>query len=64
MTSESASIRSEALAHHLARFPEDLRDIRRLQRRFDLDATQAARAIESWLSSEALRGPAGAPWTH
>ncbi len=64
MTSESASTRSEALAHHLARFPEDLRDIRRLQRRFDLDAAQVARAIESWLTSEALRGPAGAPWTH
>ncbi|MEW6272566.1 MAG: hypothetical protein AB1689_25080 [Thermodesulfobacteriota bacterium] len=44
------------LVEHLRRFPEDLRDIRRLQRRFGLSAAEAARALEVW--TEQGRGPA------
>src|SRR5215470_2501187 len=33
-TNESSTPNRSALIQHLARFPEDLRDIRRLQRRF------------------------------
>jgi hypothetical protein len=49
MTSESTVARRSAeLVNHLARFPEDLRDIRRLQRRFELTAAEVATALEAW----------------
>jgi hypothetical protein len=46
---------SVALIHHLARFPEDLRDIRRLQRRFRLSAAEVARALEDWAHQQEAR---------
>ncbi|MEW6268456.1 MAG: hypothetical protein AB1689_04060 [Thermodesulfobacteriota bacterium] len=49
---------SLALVHHLVRFPEDLRDIRRLQRRFRLSADEAARALEDWRRYEEERSTA------
>ena len=49
MTSEKTiPTNSVALVAHLDRFPEDLRDIRRLQRRFALTTAEVSRAIESW----------------
>jgi len=47
---------SRALIHHLDRFPEDLRDIRRLQRRFRLSVAEVARALEDWRRQEDARG--------
>jgi hypothetical protein len=47
-TSKDSSTRSLAFIEHLVRFPEDLRDIRRLQRQFRLTAAEAARALEAW----------------
>ena len=47
-TEESGKLDRSALIRHLARFPEDLRDIRRLQRRFQLSALEVARALEEW----------------
>jgi hypothetical protein len=44
---QSRSTKSMALIEHLARFPEDLRDIRRLQRRYALSAAEVALALES-----------------
>ena len=46
-TNESSSPNRSALIQHLVRFPEDLRDIRRLQRRFRLTAMEAARALDA-----------------
>jgi hypothetical protein len=46
-TNEGRSPNSTALIQHLVRFPEDLRDIRRLQRRFRLTAMEAARALDA-----------------
>jgi len=40
--------RSADFVQHLNRFPEDLRDIRRLQRRFALSSAEVAAALESW----------------
>ena len=49
MTSEANGIRRSAdLLSHLDRFPEDLLDIRRLQRKFELSADEVARALEAW----------------
>lgn len=45
---ERDAANSTALILHLARFPEDLRDIRRLQRRFGLSADEVARALDAW----------------
>lgn len=47
-TEENRAPRSAELIQHLDRFPEDLRDIRRLQRRFGLSAPEVARALEAW----------------
>ena len=44
---ENRSSKSLALIEHLARFPEDLRDIRRLQRRYALTTAEVALALES-----------------
>lgn len=44
---QSRSTKSVALIEHLARFPEDLRDIRRLQRRYALSASEVAVALET-----------------
>ncbi len=43
---------SLALANHLMQFPEDLRDIRRLQKRFRTSPAEAARALERWRTVE------------
>lgn len=49
MTSESTVVRrSAALVRHLERFPEDLRDIRRLQRQFALTTVEVAAALDAW----------------
>lgn len=45
MTSEPPSSGSSALLDHLLRFPEDLRDIRRLRRRFRLSALDLSRVL-------------------
>jgi hypothetical protein len=47
-TEQNGTVRSADLIQHLLRFPEDLRDIRRLQRRFGLTAAEVARALETW----------------
>jgi len=57
-TNESSSPNRSALIRHLARFPEDLRDIRRLQRRFRLTAIDVARALEA-VTTE--RAPGNSP---
>jgi hypothetical protein len=44
--------RSAELLRHLTRFPEDLRDIRRLQRRFGLSAAEVAVALDAWRAQE------------
>ncbi|HEY8517576.1 MAG TPA: hypothetical protein VIS07_18855 [Candidatus Binatia bacterium] len=44
--------RPKDLVEHLRRYPEDLKDIRRLQRRFDLSADEAARALEASVAPE------------
>jgi hypothetical protein len=51
-TEQNASPRAVDLIQHLTRFPEDLRDIRRLQRRFGLSSAEAARALEVWRAQE------------
>jgi hypothetical protein len=49
MTTEpNRSTKSVAFIEHLARFPEDLRDIRRLQRRYALTVAEAALALDGW----------------
>lgn len=48
----SSSTKSVALIEHLDRFPEDLRDMRRLQKRFKLTAAEAALALECWRRRE------------
>jgi hypothetical protein len=58
MTGESTlARRSAALVSHLERFPEDLRDIRRLQRRFSLTTVEVAAALDAWrgIRPEGLR---------
>lgn len=47
-TEQNGTVRSADLIQHLLRFPEDLRDIRRLQRRFALSTAEVARALEVW----------------
>ena len=37
-----------ALVLHLDRYPEDLRDIGRLQRRFGLSSIEVAQALDAW----------------
>jgi hypothetical protein len=51
-TEQNASPRAFDFIQHLLRFPEDLRDIRRLQRRFGLSANEVARALEAWRTQE------------
>ncbi len=48
---------------HLRRFPEDLRDIRRLQRRFGLSGSEAARALDLWLLQDFV-AQLKSSWTH
>ena len=49
MTSQSTvARRSAALVSHLERFPEDLCDIRRLQRQFALTTVEVAAALDAW----------------
>ena len=49
MTAETTSpAKLLPFIRHLDRFPEDLRDIRRLQRTFRLSAREASRALDSW----------------
>ena len=58
MTSESTvARRSAALVSHLDRFPEDLRDIRRLQRQFAMTTVEVAAALDAWrkMRPESLR---------
>lgn len=53
MTSDSTvARRCAALVGHLDRFPEDLRDIRRLQRRFALTTVEVAAALEAWRDTD------------
>jgi hypothetical protein len=47
-TEQTGTARSAELLQHLLRFPEDLRDIRRLQRRFGLSSAEVSRALEAW----------------
>jgi hypothetical protein len=47
-TEENKHAGDSALVQHLLRFPEDLRDIRRLQRRFRLSSREVARALDEW----------------
>lgn len=62
MTEDNSSTKSVALIEHLVRFPEDLRDMRRLQRRFELTAAEAAVALECWRRrEEAAQRPALLP---
>lgn len=56
-TNESSSPNRSALIRHLVRFPEDLRDIRRLQRRFRLTAIDVARALEAWTERTPSQSP-------
>jgi hypothetical protein len=51
-TEQNGALRSADLIQHLLQFPEDLRDIRRLQRRFGLSAAEVARALEAWRSHD------------
>lgn len=51
-TEQKATPRTRDFIQHLERFPEDLRDIRRLQRRFGLSSNEAARALETWVAEE------------
>lgn len=49
MIVESALTRRSAdFLSHLHRFPEDLCDIRRLQRRFGLSSQEVAAALDAW----------------
>jgi hypothetical protein len=47
-TAQPPSSKSDALIEHLVRFPEDLRDIRRLQRRYAMTSKEVALALEGW----------------
>lgn len=51
-TEQNPTPRSAEFIRHLLQFPEDLRDIRRLQRRFGLSSAEVARALEAWRSQE------------
>lgn len=51
-TEQKATPRTRDFIQHLVRFPEDLRDIRRLQRRFGLTSSEAARALEAWVAED------------
>jgi hypothetical protein len=53
---EKSTVKSAAFIRHLTRFPEDLRDIRRLQRKFRLSAVESARALEAWRAGIGLNG--------
>lgn len=53
MTEATLTRRSADFVSHLERFPEDLCDIRRLQRTFRLSAEEVASALDAW------RGNAG-----
>lgn len=59
-TEANATRRSAELLSHLERFPEDLLDIRRLQRRFALSAGEVARTLEAWHSGADGAAPAAA----
>jgi hypothetical protein len=48
----SFTTESVAFIEHLVRFPEDLRDIRRLQRRFGLSVAEVAVALDCWRRRE------------
>jgi hypothetical protein len=63
-TEGNAMRRSAELLSHLERFPEDLRDIRRLQRRFALSAGEVARTLEAWHSGAGGRQPVAAGPTY
>lgn len=52
-TEQNGTVRAADLIQHLLRFPEDLRDIRRLQRRFGLSSAEVARALEAWRTHDA-----------
>ena len=53
MTTEQKRMpRAADFVQHLLRFPEDLRDIRRLQRRFGLSAAEVAHALDTWRAQE------------
>ena len=54
-TSTRARPESLAFIRHLDRFPADLRDIRRLQRKFRLTVPEAARALSFWEERERIR---------
>jgi hypothetical protein len=51
-TDQRGTVRSADLIQHLQQFPEDLRDIRRLQRRFGLSVAEVARALEAWRAQD------------
>jgi len=51
-TEQNSPPRTHDFIQHLVRFPEDLRDIRRLQRRFGLSSSEVARALEVWGARE------------
>ena len=51
-TDQSTLPRSADFVRHLMRFPEDLRDIRRLQRQFGLSAAEVAVALDAWRAEE------------
>jgi hypothetical protein len=51
MTME-ATRRSADFVSHLKRYPEDLRDIRRLQRKFALSSAEVALALEAWRAAD------------
>ncbi len=53
MTTDTTETRRSAdFLSHLDRFPEDLRDIRRLQRRFGLSAAEVAAALDAWPAAD------------
>lgn len=53
MTTEVGDARKSAeFLSHLTRFPEDLRDIRRLQRKFGLSAAEVAIALDAWRAAD------------
>jgi hypothetical protein len=47
-TAQNPSRKTDALMEHLARFPEDLRDIRRLQRRYAMTTEEVSVALEGF----------------
>lgn len=48
ITESTLTRRCADFVSHLERFPEDLRDIRRLQRRFRLSTEEVAAALDTW----------------